>query len=420
MADKKRLTHLFLKTTYKSGALLVLLFTIICVLRVSSFEPLTLASAQGQSAPSDKSIRDVPPLYPIRLDGRFGYMDSTGRVIVSPQFQRGLDFHDGMARVDSDTQGHGIIDATGKVIFLKQFLSLGDFSEGLARVGIWDGSGKSGYIDKTGSLVIPTIWASYGSPGDGLGTPMYWRMDRNGNFSEGLAVVRAVDGGKFGYIDKMGKVIISPQFLYARPFSEGLAAVANDQFAFGYVDSKGKVAIPLTLQNVFPGNFSEGLARVKGSSDITFVDHHGNSEVVVKTGFYFAGYDFHDGMARIKDNNVWTGFINRAGHIVVEPHYRYATDFSEGLAAVADKDGTAGYINSTGKTLISLPQDSLGCQFRGGLARVFVDDPTTVAGKTQHHSEMAYVDRSGKFVVRPSIHTRTPQLFGDDGLVNCD
>jgi hypothetical protein len=105
----------------------------------------------------------------------------------------------------------------------------------------------------------------------------------------------------------------------------GLAAVANDQYAFGYIDAHGKVAIPLIYHNVFPGNFSEGLARVKASGDITFVDHQGSPQVVVKTGVYFAGYDFHDGMAKISDNNIWHGFIDRDGHIVAEPHYRYAT-----------------------------------------------------------------------------------------------
>lgn len=375
-------------------------------------------SAQQPSSSPTKATPDVPPLYPIRLNGRFGYMDRAGKIVVSPQFQRAYDFHNGMA-VISDAQGRGIIDSAGKVTFLKQFLWIGDFSEGLAEVEIWDGSAKSGYIDSTGALVIPTTWAFLGAHDASLPTPMFWRMERNAEFSEGLAVVRATDR-KFGYIERSGKVAIPPQFLYARPFSEGLAAVANEQFAFGYIDMHGKPVIPLTLHNIYPGNFSEGVARIKASSDITFVDHEGNPQVIVKTGFYSADYDFHDGMAKIRENNIWSGFIDRAGHIVAEPHYRYATEFSEGLAAMLDKDGTAGYINPKGEIVIRLPQDTLGCQFRGGLARIFVDNPTTVAGKTQDHSEMAYIDKDGKFVVSPSVHTRTPQIFGDDGLDNCD
>jgi WG containing repeat len=398
---------------------LVLLLAVDVILCApAAFSPKRAAN-QLPSPSANRKTLDVPPLYPVRLNGQFGYMNRTGKIAVTPQFQRAWDFHNGMARVDSATDGHGIIDAVGKVTFLRQFSWIGDFSEGLAQVVAADASAKAGYIDASGALVIPATWAFYGYPMSDLMMPSFWRRDRNADFSEGLAAVRAANG-KLGYIDKAGKVVISPQFLYARPFSEGLAAVANDQFFFGYIDAHGKVVIPLIYQNVYPGNFSEGLARVRASGEITFVDHQGNPQVVIKTGFYFAGYDFHDGMAQIGENNIYSGFIDRSGRIVAEPHYRYATEFSEGLAAAVDKDGTAGYIGASGQIVIPLPQNSLGCPFRGGLARVFLDNPTTNAGKTQHHSEMAYIDKSGKFVLPPSPHTRTPQVFALYGLDNCD
>ena len=219
------------------------------------------AANQQPSTSANRKTLDVPPLYPVRLNGQFGYMDRTGKIVVTPQFQRAWDFHDGMARVDSATQGHGIIDAAGKVTFLRQFSWIGNFSEGLAQVYVWDGSAKAGYIDASGSLVIPAVWAFYGEPLSDLMMPPVWRRDRNANFSEGLAAVRAADG-KLGYIDKTGKIVIPPQFLYARPFSEGLAAVSNDQFAFGYIDAHGKVVIPLMYHNVYP----EISAKVSPSS----------------------------------------------------------------------------------------------------------------------------------------------------------
>jgi hypothetical protein len=403
----------------------VILFLVLAIASVR-LVPLSASSTQAQAPaqpaapPPAKKAADVPPLYPIRVNGKFGYIDRTGKIVVTPQFQRAWDFHDGMARVDSATDGRGIMDAAGKVTFLHQFSWIGDFSEGLAQALLADAFARAGYIDRTGTLVIPATWAFYGYPMSDLMMPPVWRRDRNANFSEGLAAVRAADG-KLGYIDKTGKIVIPPQFLYARPFSEGLAAVANDQFAFGYINAQGEVVIPLMYHNVYPGNFSEGIALVKASGDITFVDHRNNPQVIVKTGFWFAGYDFHDGMAKIGENNIWSGFIDRSGRVVAEPHYRYATEFSEGLAAVVDKDGTAGYIDASGQIVIPLPKDTFGCQFRGGLARLFVDDPTTNAGKTQHHSEMAYIDRSGKFVLPPTVKTRTPQVISlYDSLDNCD
>lgn len=402
-----------------SVAIFALVLTISGIVHALLPASAAQASPQQPASPPAQKAADVPQLYPIRIDGKFAYMDRTGKIIVAPQFQRAWDFHDGMAQVDSSTEGHGIMDAAGKAIFPHQFSWIGDFSEGLAQALLSDPSGKAGYIDNTGALVIPATWNFYAYPTSDLMMPRWWRRDRNSDFSEGLAVVRA-DNKKLGYIDKTGKIVIPLQFLYARPFSEGLAAVSNDQFEFGYIDAHGKVVIPLMYQNAYPGNFSEGVARVKANGEITFVDHKNNPQVVLQNNFYSANGDFHDGMARIGENNIWWGFINRSGRIVAEPHYRYVTEFSEGLAAVVDKDGTAGYIDASGKIVIPLPESSLGCQFRGGLARVFVDESTTNAGKTQHHSEMAYIDRSGKYVVAPSIHTRAPQVITLSGLDNCD
>jgi hypothetical protein len=52
-------------------------------------------------------------------------------------------------------------------------------------------------------------------------------FDDSLGFGEGLAAVRVGDeeAGKWGYIDKQGKMVIEPQFGQARAFGEGLALV---------------------------------------------------------------------------------------------------------------------------------------------------------------------------------------------------
>jgi hypothetical protein len=57
-----------------------------------------------------------------------------------------------------------------------------------------------------------------------------------GNFSEGLAVV--VIGGKYGYIDESGSIVVEPKFDQAFNFDNGLATV---QIAdrYGYIDTQG-------------------------------------------------------------------------------------------------------------------------------------------------------------------------------------
>ncbi len=75
------------------------------------------------------------------------------------------------------------------------------------------------------------------------------------NFSEGLASIQFASN-KWGYIDKIGKIIIPPQFDFVFPFSNGLARIEVGQCLishwstpkqikegckFGYIDKTGKV-----------------------------------------------------------------------------------------------------------------------------------------------------------------------------------
>lgn len=86
--------------------------------------------------------------------------------------------------------------------------------------------GKVGYIDRTGRLVIAPRYGGPGAP-----------------FSEGLAVVRD-SKGDYGYIDATSRGVIKPRFNTADDFSGGLARVtvpAPSGFGAiaGYIDRRG-------------------------------------------------------------------------------------------------------------------------------------------------------------------------------------
>ena len=55
--------------------------------------------------------------------------------------------------------------------------------------------------------------------------PSFSRANR---FSEGLACVSLEEGGKKGFIDRTGEVIIKPQFESASGFANGLACISMD------------------------------------------------------------------------------------------------------------------------------------------------------------------------------------------------
>ena len=134
-------------------------------------------------------------------------------------------------------------------------------------------------------------------------------------------------GGKWGFIDTKGEMVISPQFDEAGKFSEGLAAVFN-QCRWGYIDKTG--AFVIKPQFKFALEFSEGLA---------VVDPHPANEGPCPPG----------------KSHGKLGYINRSGKLVIEPQFDLAFRFIKGVARVSivnpkdENDLKQGYIDKTGK-----------------------------------------------------------------------
>src|SRR5687767_10968631 len=85
-----------------------------------------------------------------------------------------------------------------------------------------------------------------------------------------------VKNGRFGYIDRDGRVAIQPRYEWAFPFSEGLAQVLirgkRDKFT-AYIDETGRVVIrPLDGSG---SKFSSGVARVLFGASYLYIDKRG-------------------------------------------------------------------------------------------------------------------------------------------------
>lgn len=82
-------------------------------------------------------------------------------------------------------------------------------------------------------------------------------------FSDGLAPVEL--GGKWGYVNKSGNVVIPIQYDIAHMFSEGIASVER-RGKWEYIDPSGKLAIPASFDAAMP--FCGGLAAVETFQEI--------------------------------------------------------------------------------------------------------------------------------------------------------
>jgi hypothetical protein len=234
--------------------------------------------------------------------------------------------------------------------------------------------GHSGYIDSTGTPIIPLCF------------------DKAGMFTEGLAAVQV--RARYGYIDTLGTVVIEPQFEYAQPFFEGFAAVVGANEKWYYIDRTGRVAIGPKFDG-FPGPFHDGRARVSIDGVEGFIDRTGTMVIRSESGARNVNPHFSDGLAPVEVGGQW-GFMDTTGTLVIKPQFRAdippfwtGTGFKRGIAAVPF--GTKwGFIDKTGRVVIPARFDAADW-FEDGLARVRIG------------TQWGYIDTMGAVVIAPQF-----------------
>lgn len=84
----------------------------------------------------------------IERDGKYGFIDNTGQVVIPPKYDLAWDFSEGLARVSQNGKA-GFIDNTGKVVIPLKYDKAYSFYNGVA--GVLDRSiGEAFYINRQG------------------------------------------------------------------------------------------------------------------------------------------------------------------------------------------------------------------------------------------------------------------------------
>lgn len=208
----------------------------------------------------------------VAKDGRWGYADFSGNIVIPLRFDFAGEFDKGLARVSQGGK-YFFIDRKGEKTS-PEFDGAFDFREDLAAVMV---DQKVGYIRRDGTFALPPV--HQGASGI--------------DFSEGLVAVR-IDG-KVGFMDATGSIIVKPSYDDAYPFSEGRAPVKAGN-SWGYIDMKGNLVVP--LQYRIAHMFAEGVASVE-----------------------------------LTDSEKW-GYIDKTGAFALPPVYDLALPFCAGVAQV--------------------------------------------------------------------------------------
>jgi hypothetical protein len=317
-----------------------------------------------------KSARNFSEGYAaVKADnGNWGFIDKTGHYICEPIYQSVGDFKNGLAKiciveknqmseyginyVREEYQDWGYIDSTGKEIIYPQFKHASDFSEGLAYIV---SKTMTGFINKGGELAFST-------------PTKYCKLVAG--FTNGIATFKFEDSensDNYMYFNAKGRETLNrkrignyPVFRRVFNYSENLAlAMDESSLKYGFIDKKQKWVINPTFDNA--GSFSEGLARVKIKSNWGFVNQTGDivinqdilksdTEIRTKPNFDDAS-DFSEGFAVVRVRGKY-GYIDTSENWLTQPIFDEALPFHNGFARVkfADNKGWK-YIDKNGKTV---------------------------------------------------------------------
>ncbi len=220
----------------------------------------------------DSTMSFTEGLGRVRVNGKYGFVDKTGKLVIPAKYDGAMEFKDGFAPVFLNGKAF-FIDKKGVDLFKKSFKAVAHFSNGLAMCT--DSTGKRGFIDVKGNTVIPfTLYGSYPFYGD-ITSVSYddqspWKAVNKkgevvftfndkvksvlGSFSEGLVQVY-VDGpagynSHFDFVNTKGEFISDVPYISAQPFKNGRAIVARENknrksgdlqfFKYGLINKEGR------------------------------------------------------------------------------------------------------------------------------------------------------------------------------------
>ncbi|MDX9791025.1 MAG: WG repeat-containing protein [Candidatus Kapaibacterium sp.] len=298
---------------------------------------------------------------PIIADGKIGFIDSTGQLIIQPQYSSYIEFTNFKYR--------------NKKIKSFNLPKQAYFNEGYASLL---------KADVLWFIVIAYDNIIINENGH---TSCNMGGIKHGQYSDGLIAMVAKNRGLrddfiyYNYCDNRGYDIISIPFRYAGPFVNGRALVLKDD-NFSYIDKTGTFINKSTYSRA--ESFSEDLAAVMVDDKWGFINRDG--EMAISPQFVRA-QSFSDGMARVMDGKAF-GFIDKNGKLIIDYKFVSANEFSEGYASVSDADGYKGFIDKEGNWTFKDRYLSVG-NFKQGLAPV------------DYNGKFGYVDYKGNFVIQP-------------------
>lgn len=271
---------------------------------------------------------------PVSINGKYGYMNRLGDVVIPPNYQFAGHFVNGLAIVGNDDK-YGAINKSGQLIIPFSYSSISDFIQGRSIV---EENEKLGIIDRNNRVILPFEYQDLGD----LSSELIY-------FSKGL---------RYGYADISGVTKIAENFDEAYSFSNGRAMVEIGDY---------QAMIDLNGNYIFQPTF-EGLSQI--SDSLYSFEKNDKKGIISISGKIIseAKYDdiglFHNDLAFVINEDTLQ-YINGNGEIIISrgfktyPNFELKGEFKNGAAVVSKKE-KYGRVNLKGEVITPIEFDNLG------------------------------------------------------------
>ncbi|MFB9328535.1 WG repeat-containing protein [Paenibacillus aurantiacus] len=244
------------------------------------------------------------------------------------------------------------------------------------------------------------------------------------------ASLKTLNGIRWGYIDRSGKMVLPPRFRSAASFGPNRLAAAGTERGTGLIDTTGRFVVEPIYDSI--SDFNEGHAVVIDKEGFKLMNASG--KIVTKRAYSFLG-NLHDNRAvfyvQDQDGSSRYGYIDGRGDEVIPARFMEADDFQRDRALVKTKEGEYAVIRPDGTEVavfhypfVGPPGDGLLAfqQEAGGpygyidekgrvvippaytFAQPFQDGLAVVNTGEDYKSVYGVIDKKGQYVVQPGYN----------------
>lgn len=284
----------------------------------------------------------------VKIDGKYGYIDRTGKIVIAPRFDLAGRFDEGLAEVFFGAAA-GVIDQGGKFVVEPRFGRVYRFTSDTLlatdtpRMPYIDMAYKIGreptqhqeYTDGFGLYHIENGWIS----------DKRYYVEKFDDSSRGLiwASENELKDAKFGLLASDGTWQITPRYRSVSRLSNGLAVVRGfpvsdgEPALFGAVDETGDLVIPLKFGGVSGWNGQYASVRKPGEENrYGLASYNGN----LLSGRYFEKVSIpRDGrLPRVLEGNRWHS-VTPDGELVTDERHGFVHQTCPGGLKLFEQHG---------------------------------------------------------------------------------